>query len=62
VRLIILREHRPEPPVGGAKDHGVRDGLDKETGAGRESENHAGGQQNEENHGDEDVCVESGHL
>ena len=60
--LIVLREHRAESPVDCAKHYRMGDGLDEERGAGRESQEDSRGQEDEENHGDEDVCVKRGHL
>ena len=60
--LIVLREHRAESPVDSAEHYRMSDRLDKERGAGRESQEHSGSEEDEENHRDEDVCVERGHL
>ncbi len=60
--LIILREHGTETPVDEAEDDGVRQGLGEAGRARGESEENPRRQEDEENHGDEDVCVKGGHL
>lgn len=62
VHLVILRKERAESPVDRTEDNGVRHGLDEEARARRESQEKAGGEQDEENHRHKDVRVKGGHL
>jgi hypothetical protein len=56
--LIILRENGAETQVDRAKHNGVRHNLSEAARARREGEEHARGEEDEENHGDNDVGVE----
>lgn len=60
--LIELREEGAESPVDKAEHNGVRHTLDKDAGARRKGQENSRSKDDEENHGDEDVCVEGGHL
>jgi hypothetical protein len=60
--LIILREHGAERPVDKTEHGSVGHGLDEEPGARREGEEETRSEDDEQNHRDEDICVEGGHL
>lgn len=60
--LIILRENGAKPPVDHAKDNGVGHNLGEAPCARRERQEDARGEEDEEEHGNEDVCVEGGHF
>jgi hypothetical protein len=60
--LIILRENGAETQVDRTKHSGMSHNLDEATRPGGDGEKDAGGEEDEEDHGDEDVCVEGEHL
>lgn len=60
--LIVLGEDGAEGPVHRAKDHGVGHDLSEARGSSRERQEHARGEEDEEDDRNEDVCVERGHL
>jgi hypothetical protein len=60
--LIILRENGAETQVDRAKHSGVSHNLDEAARSGGDGEEDAGGEEDEKNHGNEDVCVEGGHF
>ncbi len=60
--LIVLGEHRAESPVDRTEDHGVGQDLSEARGSSRDRQEHARGEEDEEDDGNEDVCVERGHL
>ena len=56
--LIIRRENGAKTGVHRAEHNRVGHDLSEATRAGREREKHAGGEEDEENYGNEDVGVE----
>ena len=60
--LIVLREDGAESPVDETEHDRMSHRLGEARRAGREREEDAGSEEDEENHGDEDVCIEASHL
>ncbi len=60
--LIVLREDGAESPVDETEHSRMGDRLGEARRSGRERQEDAGGEENEENHRDEDVCIEASHL
>jgi len=60
--LIVLGEDGAESPVDEAKDNRMGERLGEARRAGRERQEDAGGEEDEENHRDEDVRIEASHL
>jgi hypothetical protein len=60
--LIVLGEDGAESPVDHTEDHAVGHNLSETRGSSGERQEHARGEEDEENNRDEDVCIERGHL
>ena len=60
--LIVLGEDGAESPVDETEHNRMGQRLGEARRAGRERQEDAGGEEDEEDHGDEDVCIEASHL
>ena len=60
--LIVLGEDGAESPVDETEHNRMGERLGEARGSGGERQEDAGGQEDEENHRDEDVCIEASHL
>ena len=60
--LIVLGEDGAESPVDETEHNRMGDRLGEARCSGGERQEDAGGEEDEENHRDEDVCIEASHL
>jgi hypothetical protein len=60
--LIVLREDGAESPVHRTEHNGVCHNLSEARCSSGKRQEHARGEEDEENHGNEDICIERGHL